>query len=258
MPNVKFVHQFLEQAAITFSVGADPGYPVINLQDRNPRHVAKSATNAINQRWIFQFPTALAVDTLMIDGHNFYSSNAGGTGILLQSSPDGAAWTTKAMLAPAADLLPYEMEIGQHSDLYWCLYFTKAAGNLAAIPQCGNISIGARAEFGYPPDTQRTEDNEHNATVHARAMDSTPWRTENYGGIATWLLGWTNGSDPVVRTPFEVTWSSVDGDNQAFYFIDQDGSIQLVLFQKGTNPKQTKAYLISDILNVGLEAFFSD
>lgn len=256
MSNVKFLYEGLEGATLTASAGTASGYDVENVKDRNPNTLWIANANTNNQTFKAQLASSRAVDTVIIDGINASALASGTASIKVQSSTDNSTWTDRYTFNDAAlsGNTRLKCEFVSASALYWRLLFNDSVGSMAVAPQIGSILLGTRFEPTIPYDSD-PEHGEEFDTVRSRALDKTPYGSQTVSdGIEQWKKMKWSSVDSTIQNGFLKLNHNTRGKLRAFYFIDTDDVIYLVVMVADAVIVKHHRYNIYDV-SIEMEAF---
>jgi len=254
MANVKFLYEGVEGSTITASAGTATGYDTENLKDRNPntKWKANAATNA--QTIKFQLPASRAVNTVIIDNHNFLDCDTGVITVSIESSTDNVNWTNRYTITEAEMSETRIMaEFSSASAIYWRLFIEDDTA-LAAAPEFGSILLGTRFEPSLPMDSD-PEHGELFDTTISRALDKTPYGSQTVDdGIEQWKKMKWSSVDSTIQNGFLKLNHNTRGKLRAFYFCDTDGEIYLVILMADVIISKHHRYNVYDI-QIEIESF---
>lgn len=255
MANVKFIHQALEGKTLTMDASENPTYPMSNLKDRNPLTLWKGPGTAQNQWLTIDFGAIRTCDTIIVGNHNF-TTLAVNVGIDLRASTDNFSSSNVEIVhdLTAANGTSETEFASTALYRYWRIKFSSTVA-LGAIPQIGNLFLGARADLSLPYN-RGLKHGESYQTSFSRAIDTTPYMSQNTNdGLETWNFNWSNLGN-TDKNSFLTLYNSVRGRLYPFYFIDTDGTtIRLVILKSDINLMVQKHYQIHDTPEVQIEAF---
>ena len=250
MANIKFMWQSLEDATLT-ATSTDSGFPLTNLQNRNPALVWKSDVDTATQYLNIDFGSSRSCDTCIVDGTNFGDISA--TYIVLQYSSDAAFTSpTQAGSFSVSSSSAEKLEFTAASFRYWRIKFFDTIP-FGIYPKIGNIFLGTRVEMTQPYDTG-IEKSSGFSTSQTRAIDGTRYTSQLYNGLKKYKIKFTNINE-TDKTSINTLFEGIRGSYFPFYFVDADSTIVLVYSVNDENPLQTKAYQIYDTAEVNLEAY---
>ena len=240
--NSIYLYKFLEDATITSRTSANAnitpatGFPLSNLQNRNPNLKWTSGSAATGQRLKFDFGSGgLIANYIVLGNHNLtFLDN------VEIYAGDGSIETLVTTLPINDAGSDYFSFTNTTSYRYWSIEF-----NGTSTPSIANVSIGEKFETSINYNIGYKYGEQH-ITNSQRAIDGTLHTSQLYAGFETLELAYTNISE-ADRVGFLKMLNSIRGTLRPFYFVDWDSTLSLFRVKNDYIPLTNKHFRIYDI-----------
>jgi hypothetical protein len=244
MSNPLFLAGCLEQATYTMSLTEDAAYPLANLSTYIVSDLWKSPASTNDQTLNIDIGAAIAIDSIVVDGHNF----AGMTNVQLEvDAADNPAFPNPVGIIPVNNPFTTSPIVFSNAvpptKRYWRLRFVNTN---SIIPQLGQIFITKKFDPGFTQSYPYNAKNEEFSTSRRRAIDGMARNAQVYAGVLTYQLTF----DAMPAT-FEANWlrfhQKVRGALCPFYFIDTDSTMFYMMLDQDVNDIETFRYNLCKI-----------
>jgi hypothetical protein len=246
MANPYFLGCDLSIPAYTWSAGVNTSYPVANLKTYFVTDVSKANAKTQDQYLLVDLGSALATDTVVIDGHNFGAVGAD-EGLKWQyNTNDDTVWDD-AVTAVSFDnnSLAQSKTYSAVTKRYWRLLFDSSAA-LTVEPSIGNIFVGTRLQFEKTYEWDYARANKEFATSETQSLNGDIRMSQTFIGRKKWNLSFKLLTD-AFKVLYDAFVDVVRGKLRPFYFIDADGSVNYVHFENDYNEMKSFRYNLNDV-----------
>jgi hypothetical protein len=228
-----------ELAAVTFTMSAteNASFPLSNLSNYVPSDVWKSSALTANQTLKIDFGSALARDSVVIDGHNFNA--IADVGVYLQyDGSDDPAFSNAQVAATLSGGGNGRLKFvfASQTKRYWRIIFSSAAP-LSDYPYVGNVFVAKEVDVGFTYIYPYSTKNEDTPSSVRRAVSGIARSTRVFGAVTKFKIVFD-----VLPDTFRTAWlrfhQKVIGKTP-FYFYDTDDSGWYVFF---TDPVDVETF----------------
>lgn len=248
----------------SWSAGENTSYPLSNLKTYFPDQVSKSNATTDGQSFVIDFGSAKACDAIILEGFNANVMSTASVNMALQAD-DNSGFTSPENIINAGawnidqDIVAQYQAFTSRTYRYWRITFNKGSA-LPAAPQIGNIFLGTKLQFettqewGYYTNVPDYTDG----SSESRALDGRSRVSEIFAGIAKHKISFSQSN--LQSNTFLASYLTFlrTAKKKPFYYIDNNGSIYLVKWQKGFNPPEQFRYNQNKFVDLLMENILAD
>ncbi len=223
-------------------------FPVTNLQTYIVSDVSKSNSTGSDQYFQIDLGSAIACDTIVIDGHNFATVDPD-TNIKLQyNTNDDTTWTDAEDAVVIMSTLAYtnntvSKTFSTQTKRYWRILFSSTA----AVPiQIGNIFLGTRLAFDSTYEWDFARGNKEYETQESTSLNGLVRMSQVFAGRKRWDLQFRLQSN-TFKSSFDTFIDTVRGKLRPFYFVDVDSAIYYVHLDTDYNDVRGYRYNMNNL-----------
>jgi len=247
-----FLFTDLSTATVTASSN-NSDFPVSNLlnYDNQSRWIAATGSNDM---WVqLSLGSALAVNRIIIDRHNFDVVMVSGS-IKLRCA-DNAAFTTNVttittFATSSSDVLVTDLT-STYTKQYWRIYYSGVA---QSPPYIGNIFLGTPVRIPFAYSWGYKNDNKEYATSEKVTLSGRIASSQPYEGRQVYELNCKMLTD-TVKDSFVTLVESVRGRLLPFYFTDHVSTTRYVKFAEDYTPATVQGWNINELQSLKIRGY---